>query len=97
MNYYILRIDCPGHEFGLEDCEEKLTRRGWYCTGGFLGSIPDGDEQEDWDTYCDCEKQIKLKEDDSLLQRYYDRVNELFDKAEPEDDYPDEDDYIYEI
>jgi hypothetical protein len=50
--------------------------------------------EDDWSTSCDCEKQIKLKEDGSLLQRYYDRVNELFDKAEPEDDYPDEDWYV---
>lgn len=90
MNY-ILIIDCPGKEFGLEDCEERLIRRGWSHGGGF-SYPPDGDEQDDWDTYCDCEEQIKESGGD--LQTYYDRVNELFDKAEPEDDYPDEDDYI---
>jgi hypothetical protein len=90
MNY-ILRIDCPGYEFDLEDCEEKLTRRGWYRGGGF-NYPPDGDEQDDWNSWCDCEKQIK--ERGGNIQAYYDRVNELFDEAELEDDYPDEDDYL---
>jgi hypothetical protein len=92
MNY-ILRINCPGQEFGLEDCEEKLTRRGWSHGGGF-SYPPDGDEEDGWTTYCDCEEILKNRGDLKQVQAYYDRVNELFEKAEPEDDYPDEDDYI---
>lgn len=78
--HYFKSVHCPGHEFGLEACEEKLMRRGWYHGGGF-NYPPDGEEQEEWDSWCDCYMRIAARGGDAL-QRYIDRVNDLFDNAE---------------
>ena len=86
MTMYLERsIECPGHEFGLEPCEERI----WQKAVNHPASFEDPGElvaDEDSDTLCGCDRKV-LDE-----RAFWTRVWELMEK---EDWEPDTDDSAY--
>lgn len=79
---YARSIPCPGHEFGLDPCEEKITQRGRSTGGGYFDP-PEWDEEEDLDPPCGCDKKLSGEEE----KKFWVRVWEELDKKEFEVDY----------
>jgi hypothetical protein len=77
MTEFIKTIDCPGHEFGLEPCEEKITFRYRYNPRD-----PDMtyDEDSEWRSACYCYETLLCKSKRQAML-YSTRVNNDLDDA----------------
>lgn len=75
--YYARSIPCPGAEFGLEPCEERLTQRAVQHPDGFM-QPGDWIEEEEIEPPCGCDTRLQPTD----VSKFWDRVWVLLDAEE---------------